>query len=66
MSYKKKKLYSQILNSKTKNSMKNEIIKLNNVKYFSKKKSKNKKKLYTHMYLTLYTHKIYIELYVKK
>ena len=26
---------------------------------------KNQNNLYTHIYLTLYTHKIYIEIYVK-
>ena len=43
----KKKLYSQNLNSKTKISMKNETIKLYNIKYFSKKISKN---IYIYIY----------------
>ena len=42
--------------------MKNETIKLYNIKYFSKKNKypKKLKNFYTHIYLTLYTHKIYI------
>ena len=45
--------------------MKNETIKLYNIKYFSKKNIKKLNKFYTYIYLTLYTHKIHFELYVK-
>ena len=55
------------LNSKKKSSTKNDTIKLYNIKHFSKKKNnkinkfpKNFKNFYTHIYLTLYTHRIYI------
>ena len=39
---KRKKLYSQNLNFKTKNSMKNETNKLYNIKHFNKNKKKVK------------------------
>ena len=50
---KEKKLYSENLNSKSKNFMRNETIKFYNIKYFYKKQKKYSKKikefLYTHI-----------------
>ena len=40
--------------------MKNETIKLYNIKYFCKKNIQNKNNFYTHIYLTFNTYKIYI------
>ena len=59
MSYKRKKkrkyLNSENLNFKMKNSMKNETIKLYNIKYLKKNIKKLKLLLYTHIPNIVYT-----------